>query len=91
MCINKYILAIEVVGVGGIFIDPRGKSELSYNCELGTSSNNQEETYALLQGLRLVVEERIKSLIVVGHSNIIIKFMHMKVLPADYKLSCILV
>jgi len=45
---------------GGILDDPKGKIYLSYSQGLGTSSNNQEKYYSLLQGIMLVVEEKFK-------------------------------
>jgi ribonuclease HI len=58
--------------------------------DLGISTNNQAEAYALLQGLLLAKESSIKSLIIIGDSSIIIKSMVMKSIPSDNKLALII-
>jgi hypothetical protein len=56
-----------VVGMGGIFLDPRGKIEASFTWGLGVSMNNQAEAYALLQGHCLAIESGLKNLILIGN------------------------
>jgi hypothetical protein len=60
---NLGVVGMGEGGGGGSSIIPKEKLNLSYAQGLGTSSNNQEEYYSLLQGIRLVVEEKIQHLI----------------------------
>jgi ribonuclease HI len=64
-----------MAGVGGIVLDPKGNQENTFEWGLGRASNNQVETLALFQGLRILDESYIKRLIVIGDSTLVIKLM----------------
>jgi hypothetical protein len=45
--------------VGGVLHDPRGKIKTTYSWNIGVASNNQAESYALLQGLLIAKSKNI--------------------------------
>jgi ribonuclease HI len=71
-------------------LDPRGKHESSFAWGLGESMNNQDEAYALLQGLHLAIELGVKNLIVIGDSSVIIKLMLSQSPSSDNKIVSII-
>jgi ribonuclease HI len=77
----------EQVGSSSIL---RGKQELTYAWGLGTTTNNQAEAYTLLQGLLLINASRVRTLIVIGDSSIIIKLMNSKKTLSDSKLASLI-
>jgi hypothetical protein len=40
-------------GVGGVLFGPRGKMMITYSWNLGTTTNNSAEAYALLKGIQI--------------------------------------
>jgi ribonuclease HI len=59
----------------------------TYAWGLGKASNNQVDTYALLCGILLAKEAKVKALIVIGDSMVVIKSMLGKTSSLDSKLA----
>jgi hypothetical protein len=76
--------------VRGIIFDPEGRMESTFAWGLGTSTNNQDEAYALFQGLLLANDSNIESMIIVGDSSVIIKSMVLHTTLKDNKLASII-
>jgi ribonuclease HI len=72
---NNFLIVVGVVGVGGILFDPRGTSIKNLTWGLGITFNNLAKTYALLRGLQIAKEMKVKSLIDIGYSTIVITTM----------------
>lgn len=70
-----------VASTVGIILDVEGKQELTYVWGLGTSTNNQVEAYALLQGLISVNAYRVRTLSVIDNSSVIISLMNSNQTP----------
>jgi ribonuclease HI len=79
-----------VAGVGGVIIYPRGNQVLSYHWNLGIATNNQDEAYALYQGLHLAKSRNIHSISVIGDSKIIIGYARNGSHPSNLHLRVIL-
>jgi ribonuclease HI len=69
----------------GIIFFHEGHLETTF--ALRNSTNNQAEAYALLQGLLSVNEARVKTLIAINGSSMIINLMTSKKTPTDSKLA----
>jgi len=80
----------RVAGVGGILCDSRGKTVATYTWGLGQASNNQAKSYALLHGLLLAKEAKVRALIVIRDSSVVIKAVLGKISPLDSKLAAII-
>jgi ribonuclease HI len=65
-----------VVGAGGFILDIEGNTETNFEWGLCKATNNQEEVFALFQGLRIIDNKHIRNLIVIGDSTLIIKQLH---------------
>jgi ribonuclease HI len=72
--VNTYISS-WVVGVREILYDPKGTTIATHAWGLITTSNNLAVAYALLKGIQLTKELRIKPFTVLGDSMVIIKAM----------------
>ena len=79
----------RVTGSGGVLYDPGGNIENTYSWNLGVATNNQAESYALLQGLFIARLQNIKSLLVVGDSKNTIRHLRRSCLIMDVSLKSI--
>jgi len=61
-----------VEGVGGVIFSPEGNQELTFSWILGKATNNQEEAYALLQGILLAKKHEFNSLIILRDLKVVI-------------------
>jgi ribonuclease HI len=72
--------------VGGVIFSPGGTIRLTFSWSLGTTTNNQVEAYALLQGLLLAQQQGLDSISILGDSKVVINHVRKKTLPLDMKL-----
>jgi hypothetical protein len=79
-----------VASTGGAIMSHGGTIESLYVWGLGIASNNTIEAYTLLQGLRLVIQSSIQSLILVDYLKIVIGKMVSIVAPYDNLLTSML-
>jgi hypothetical protein len=63
--------------------DLKGKSIVTYTWGLGEASNNQAKEYALLYGILLVKEAKVKAFIVIEDFMVFIKLMIGKTSSLD--------
>jgi ribonuclease HI len=70
----------------GITFNPNGNQDVSYEWGLGVVSNNQAKALVLSQGIKILDSRRIKNIIIVGDSSIIIKLMSKMNTPSNGKL-----
>jgi ribonuclease HI len=61
-------------GVGGVLFSPRGQRMITYSWNLGITTNNAAEAYALLKGTQIARERQIKKLTIIGDSKTIIRY-----------------
>jgi ribonuclease HI len=54
-------------------LDPDEKLELSYAWGLGVDTNNRAEALALWQGLNQAISKKVKDLVIIGDSRLIIQ------------------
>jgi ribonuclease HI len=73
-----------------VIIDPEGTTETCFAWELGITSNNKEEAYALWQGLNIAKDIGAHLIKVVKDSRMIINHMVKKTSPRDNLLASIL-
>jgi ribonuclease HI len=52
-------------GVGGVLFDPRGNQIMEYSWNLGVTTNNKAEAYALYIGVQLAKKRQINALNIV--------------------------
>jgi hypothetical protein len=83
---------IEVgeAGAGGVLYSPRGNQFLDFSWNLGKTSNNMVEAYAIYQGILLAQEQQLKHITIVGDSKNIIHFFVLGTNPKDAKLKRII-
>jgi hypothetical protein len=89
-CDNKSLRRVEHIRVArakGVISNPGGSIVSSFSWGLDISTNNQAKAYALLQGLKITINIRIWTLIVVGDSKNVIKHMVLNTIPCDTLLS----
>jgi ribonuclease HI len=72
-----------VAGVRGVIFDLDGNQESTYPWGLKIGKNNQDEVYAPFQGLFIAISLRIRELVVIGDSKIIINSMTHQELMKD--------
>jgi ribonuclease HI len=60
------VLPLGEAGAGGVLYIPRGKMMLKYSWNLGVTTNNIAEAYAMHQGVLLDQEQKLINIIVVG-------------------------
>lgn len=60
-------------GAGGVIINRGGTTVYFFAWSPGISTNNQAEAYTFLQGLKLAINVRIQSVILVGDSKNVIR------------------
>jgi ribonuclease HI len=65
----KEILPNWEAGAGGVLFDPRGNQIMEYSWNLGVTTNNKEEAYAMLMGIQLAKKRSISELNIVGDSK----------------------
>jgi ribonuclease HI len=63
---------LGVEGVGGVFYSQEGHLEFNFAWSIGHSSNNQDEAYALLQGLIMEKAHGVSIMTIVRDSKLII-------------------
>jgi hypothetical protein len=56
-------------GVGGVLYGPRGNQILDFSWNLGKTSNNMVEAYAVYQGILLTQEQQLNHITIVGDSK----------------------
>ena len=61
-----------MAGVGGILVDPGGQVEQRFAWGLGSRTNNEAEWMALLQGLQLIREKKLRKVLIFGDSRHVI-------------------
>jgi ribonuclease HI len=61
-------------GAGGVLFSPRGQRLLTYSWNLGMTTNNSAEAYALLKGAQIAKVRQINELIILGDSKTIIRY-----------------
>jgi ribonuclease HI len=65
-------------GAGGVLFIPRGQRLLTYSWNLGITTNNLAEAYAIFKGAQLAQERQINQLIILGDSKNIIRYFIKK-------------
>jgi ribonuclease HI len=65
---------------------PRGQRLLTYSWNLGITTNNLAEAYALFKGAQLAQERQLNQLIILGDSKNIIRYFIKKTTPKNSKL-----
>jgi len=73
-------------GAGGVLFDPRGNQIMEYSWNLGVTTNNKEDTYAILMGIQLAKKISISNLNIVGDSKNIICYFIKTPLPKETSL-----
>jgi ribonuclease HI len=68
---KKCILFFDggVARAGGIIVDPKGNEENSFLWGLGRATTNQDEAFALFQGLRIADDRKHRRLTIIGDLN----------------------
>ena len=61
-----------VAGAGGILLDPGGQVEQRFAWGLGSRTNNEAEWMALLQGLQLIWDKKLRKVLIFGDSRHVI-------------------
>jgi ribonuclease HI len=69
---------------------PRGKRILCYSWNLGVTTNNMAEAYAMYQGVLLAQEQKLSNIIVIGDSKNIIRHFVKGTGPKNSKLKRII-
>jgi ribonuclease HI len=69
--------------VGGVLFIPRGQILLTYSWNLGITTNNLAEAYAIFKGAQLAKERQINQLIILGDSKTIIRYFIKKTIPKN--------
>jgi ribonuclease HI len=67
-----------VAGGGGVLLNPDGQLELSYAWGLGVETNNRAEALALWQGLNQAISKKVKDLVIIGDSKLIIQALTLR-------------
>ena len=67
---------LGITGAGGLIISPDIMIETCFSWGLGTSSNNQAESYSLLKACQIAKETRYKSIQIFGDSWLLIKLLN---------------
>jgi ribonuclease HI len=62
-----------VAGAGGVIYDSDGQKVVDFSWGLGKNTNNRAETLAVYMGLKIAHARSIRSLVVLGDSEIVIK------------------
>jgi hypothetical protein len=70
-------------GAGGVLLYPGGNNVGSFASSLGVATNNQVESYALWQGVSLLLNRNIQQAIIIGDSSLIIRHMVMDSTPSN--------
>jgi ribonuclease HI len=73
-----------VAGVGGVILNPGGNKEATFAWSLVHATNNQEEAYALLKGMKLTKNRNIHTLTVIGDSKLILSYLKSKKMQTIY-------
>jgi ribonuclease HI len=63
---------------GWILLNPDRKLKLSYAWELGVETNNQAKSLALWQGLNKAISKKVKDLVIIGDSKLIIQALALR-------------
>ena len=58
--------------MGGILLDPGGQMEQRFAWGLGSRTNNEAEWMALLQGLQLIRDKKLRKVLIFGDSRHVI-------------------
>ena len=61
-----------MAGVGGILVDPGGQVEQRFAWGLGSRTNNEAEWMALLQGLQLIRDKKLRKVLIFRDSRHVI-------------------
>jgi ribonuclease HI len=77
-------------GAGGVLYNPRGKRMLNYSWNLGVTTNNMAETYAMYQGVLLDQERKFNNIIVIGDSKNTIRHFIKGTAPKKSKMKRII-
>jgi ribonuclease HI len=77
-------------GAGGVLFGPRGQRMITYSWNLGTTTNNSAEAYALLKGTQIAKERQINKLIIIGDSKTIIRYFVKSTNPKNSMLKRII-
>jgi len=80
-----------MAGTGGVLFGPRGQVKSTYSWNLGLASNNQDEAYALFQGLSLASAKGIQKITIMVDLKNIIRHFHLSSSPRDVRLSSIFI
>jgi ribonuclease HI len=78
------------VGAGGVLYNPKGKRMLCYSWNLGVTSNNMVEAYAMYQGPLLAQDRQLSHILVIGDSKNIIRHFFSGTDPNNSKLKRII-
>jgi hypothetical protein len=65
--------SLGVAGAGGVIYDSDRQKVVDFSQGLGKNTNNREKTLAVYMGLKISYERSIRSLVVLGDSEIVIK------------------
>jgi ribonuclease HI len=77
-------------GAGGVLYIPRGKRMLDYSWNLGVTTNNMAEAYAMYQGVLLAQERKLNNIIIIGDSKNTIRHFVKGTAPKNSKLKRII-
>ena len=61
-----------MAGAGGILLDPGGQVEQRFAWGLGSRTNNEAEWMALLQGIQLIRDKKLRKVLIFGDSRHVI-------------------
>jgi ribonuclease HI len=73
----------EIFGAGGVIFYPGGNLIILYAWGLGEMKNNQDEAYALYQGLILEKDQGYQYMVIMGDSKSIISLIRIGNLPSS--------
>ena len=68
---------------GGVMFSPRGQRLLTYSWNLGITTNNLAEAYAIIKGAQIAKDRQINHLIILGVSKTIIRYFIKNTIPKN--------
>jgi ribonuclease HI len=77
-------------GARGVLYSPRGKRMLDYSWNLGVTTTNMAEAYAMYQGVLLAQEQKLNNIIIIGDSKNTIRHFFKGTAPKNSKLKRII-
>ena len=72
MCMEGNKVEVGVAGAGGILLNPEGYVEQTFAWGIGRRTNNEAEWLALIQGLHLLNNKKLRKVLIFGDSRHVI-------------------